>query len=287
MADDSGGAPTLGEMLLGIEGLALLRLVTAGDTAARRARVGEIRALLQRIDAGELTGATGTEYDLNDGYRLWSKTYDGPLRLSPLESPIMHRLFDSLAPSVVLDAACGTGRHSVSLAERGHRIVGTDLSRAMLDRARAKVPAGRFLEGSLTALPLRSGAVDAAVCALSLVHLPDVSDAARELARVVRPGGRVMVSDVHPFVILLGWQAQFRTASGQAGFIRIHPHLPSEYWQAFAAAGLRVRACYEPRLTVEAVVTVAAERLPDATRAAFVGLPGVIVWDLEKPRDER
>ena len=278
--------PSLGEMLLGIEGLALLRLAASGDPAARRARVDEIRTLLQRIDAAELTSAAeGTEYDLSDGYRLWSETYDGPLRLFPLETPVMHRLFDSLPPSVVLDAACGTGRHSASLAERGHRVIGVDLSRDMLDRARAKVPAGDFREGSLTALPLAANFVDAAVCALAMVHLPDVSGAARELARVVRPGGRVIVSDVHPFLILLGWHAQFRTASGQAGFMRIHSHLPSDYCQAFAAVGLRVRGCYEPRLTAEAAVTVAAERLPDANRAAFVGLPGVIVWDLEKAGD--
>ena len=94
-----------------------------------------------------------------------------------------------------------------------------------------------------------------------------------------------MVSDVHPFLILLGWQAQFRTTSGQAGFMRIHPHLPSDYCQAFAAVGLRVRACHEPRLTAAAAVTVAAERFPDANRAAFAGLPGVIVWDLEKAGD--
>src|SRR5262245_18393805 len=242
--------PNLGEMLLGIEGLALLRLAANGDTAERRARVDEIRALIRQIDAPELTGTTGTEYDVSDGYRLWSETYDGPLRLSPLETPIMHRLFDALAPSVVLDAACGTGRHSASLAQRGHRIIGVDLSPEMLHRARANGVAGRYLEGSFTALPLRADAVDAAVCALAMVHLPDVSDAARELARVVRPGGRVMPSDVHPLVILLGWQAQYRTASGQAGFMRIHPHHPSDFWQAFAAAGLHVRGCYEPRLTV-------------------------------------
>jgi ubiquinone/menaquinone biosynthesis C-methylase UbiE len=194
----------------------------------------------------------------------------------------MHSLFDSLGPSVVLDAACGTGRHSASLAERGHRIIGVDLSREMLDRARTKVPAGDFREGNLTALPLGSDAVDAAVCGLAIVHLPDVSDAARELARVVRPGGRVIISDVHPFLVLLGWQAQFRTTGGQAGFMRLHPHLPSDYCQAFAAAGLSVRGCYEPRLTAAAAMTVAAERLPEANQAAFAGLPGVIVWDLEK-----
>jgi hypothetical protein len=65
--------------------------------------------------------------------------------------------------------------------------------------------------------------------------------------------------------------------------MRLHPHLPSAYCQACAAAGLRVRTCHEPLLTPESAVTAAAERLPEANRAAWVGLPGVVIWDLEKP----
>jgi SAM-dependent methyltransferase len=152
----------------------------------------------------------------------------------------------------------------------------------MLAKARAKLPRSEFREGDLEAMPLEPDSVDAAVWALALVHLPEVGKAVAELARVVRPGGHVIISDVHPFLVLLGWQAQFRTASGGAGFMRLHPHLPSDYCQAFAAAGLRVRTCHEPRLTPQAAVTVATERLPDANHAAWVGLPGVIIWDLEK-----
>ena len=276
--------PSLGEVLLGIEGLALLRLASTDDFSARHARVDEIRSLLQHLDnTTEFANPLNEpEYDIAEGYRLWSETYDRPLRLFPLEEPIVHRLLDSLAPAVVLDAACGTGRHSVYLAERGHQVIGVDHSPEMLAKARKKLARGDFREGGLTALPLDTGSVDAVVCALALVHLPDIGGAIEEFARVIRPGGRVIISDVHPFLILLGWQAQFRTASGGAGFIRIHAHLPSDYCQAYATAGLRVRSCYEPLLTPEAAVTVAAERLPEANRAAFVGLPGVIVWDLEK-----
>jgi len=276
--------PTLGEVLLGIEGLALLRLMASDDPSARQARVDEIRSLLGRLDAADLVqSAEGPEYGLVDGYRAWSETYDSPLRLFHLEEPVMHRLFDSLSPSRVLDAACGTGRHSEYLAERGHRIVGIDRSPEMLQRARRKVPSGDFREGDLEALPLDAESVDVVVCALALVHLPQVDGAIRELARVVCPGGRMIISDVHAFPILLGWQAQFRTAGGAAGFMRIHPHLASAYCQAYAAAGLRVRSCDEPLLTPESAVTPAAEPLPEANRAAFVGLPGVTVWDLEKP----
>ncbi|MGH6899760.1 MAG: class I SAM-dependent methyltransferase [Geminicoccaceae bacterium] len=278
------GKPTLGELLLGTEGLALLRMGFGDDPEARRARVGEIRDLLQRLDEQpELTAPLEVpEYDLRQGYELWSETYDQPLRLFPIEHPTMRMLLDPLPTSVVLDAACGTGRYSQYLAERGHRVIGVDRSRAMLAKAREKLPRSAFREGDLEALPLESGSVDAAVCALALVHLPEVGRAMAELARVVRPGGRVMISDVHSFLVLLGWQAQFRTASGGAGFMRLHPHLPSEYCQAFVAAGLRVRTCHEPPLTPEAAMTAAAARLPKANRAAWVGLPGVLVWDLEK-----
>ena len=276
--------PTLGEMLLGIEGLALLRQADADDLPARRARVAEMRMLLERIDRDpEFAGAAGgNEYDLGDGYRLWSETYDRPLRLFPLEEPVMHRLFDSLPASVVLDAACGTGRHSRNLVARGHRVIGVDRSPEMLDRARRNVAGGEFREGDVTALPVETGAVDAVVCALALVHVPDVTEAIRELGRVVRPGGRVIISDVHPFLVLLGWHAQFHSAGGEVGFMRLHRHLPSDYCRGFFAAGLRVLGCDEPLLTPEAALTVAADRLPDANRGAFVGLPGVIVWDLQK-----
>jgi SAM-dependent methyltransferase len=276
--------PTLGELLLGIEGLALLRLAFGDDAKARRARVREIRDLLRRLDQTPELAAPlqAPEYDLMQGYGLWSQTYDQPLRLFPIEHPTMRMLLDPLPPAVVLDAACGTGRYSAYLAGRGHRVIGVDRSDAMLAKARAKLPGGDFREGDLEALPVDSAAVDAAVCALALVHLPEIGKAVAELARAVRPGGRVIISDVHPFLVLLGWQAQFRTASGGTGFMRLHAHLPSDYCGAFAAAGLRVRACHEPRLTPESAVTVAAEPLPEANRAAWVGLPGVIIWDLEK-----
>jgi SAM-dependent methyltransferase len=276
--------PTLGELLLGIEGLALLRLAFGDDAEARRARVREIRDLLQHLDdTPELAAPLqAPEYDLSEGYALWSKTYDQPLRLFPIEHPTMRLLLDPLPASVVLDAACGTGRYSAYLAGRGHRVIGVDRSPAMLAKARDKLPESEFREGDLEALPVESGSVDAAVCALALVHLPEIGRAIAELARVVRPGGRVIISDVHPFLVLLGWQAQFHTADGRAGFMRLHAHLPSDYCQAVAAARLRVRTCHEPRLTPEAAVTAAAEQLPEANRAAWAGLPGVVIWDLER-----
>jgi ubiquinone/menaquinone biosynthesis C-methylase UbiE len=275
--------PRLGELLLGTEGLALLRLAFTGDDAARSARVSEMQSLLLRMAEPDLAASfAAPEYDLVEGYELWSRTYDAPLRLFFIEQVPMHALFATLPAGTVLDAACGTGRHSVHLAQAGHRIVGVDRSPAMLAKARAKLPQGDFREGDLAALPLETASVDAVICALALVHLPELGGAMAEFARVLRAGGRVIVSDVHPFLIMLGWQAQFRTEGGSAGFMRLNGHLLSDYGQAASAAGLRIRSFQELRLTPEAAVTVATERLPEANRAAWVGLPGVVIWDLEK-----
>ncbi|MGD9507495.1 MAG: class I SAM-dependent methyltransferase [Geminicoccaceae bacterium] len=274
--------PTFGEMLLGTEGLALLRLAATGDAAARETRIAEIRSLVARYDA-ELSEPLDTpEYGLGEGYRLWSRSYDSPLRLFPVEEPAVRPLLAELSPGRVLDAACGTGRHSVWLAAHGHEVVGVDASPDMLARARAKLPDARFEEGELTALPLPDGSVDAALCALALVHVPDLRPAMGELARVVRPGGRIVLSDVHPFLVALGWQAQFRTAEGGTGFMRLHRHLPSDYARAAMAAGLSVRGMSEPLLPPDSAVTVAQAAIPEANALAWAGLPGVIVWDLVK-----
>lgn len=277
--------PSLAEALLGIEGLALMRLAFTGSPEDRAARIREMRSLIERLDEEpELTAPIdGPEYDITQGYRLWSETYDRPLRLFPVEEPTMLKLIDTLSPSVVLDAACGTGRYSRYLVDRGHDVIGVDRSVEMLKKARGKIPEAEFHEGELTDLPLEDDSVDAAVCALAFVHLDEIHDVLAELGRVVRSGGRIILSDVHPFIVMLGWQAQFRTAGGDPAFMRLHAHLPSEYCDACMAAGLRIRGCYEPPLTATSAVTPAADRLPEANRAAFVGLPGVIIWDLEKP----
>ena len=288
MPPQPSGQPALGEYVIGVAGLALMRLGFTGAAAGRAARIADIRDLLGRLDQEtRLRQPVGTEYDLGTGYQQWSATYDQPLRLFPIEEPPMRALIETLPSGTILDAACGTGRYSTVLTDQGHRVIGVDQSGAMLDIARQKLPSADFREGDLTALPLPARSVDAVVCALALVHIPDVASALREFARVLRPGGRVIISDVHPFLVMLGWQAQFPVQDGRdgqdprRGFMRLHCHLASESPSAATAAGLRLRSLLEPPLTDAAAVTPAADIVPDANRAAFAGLPAVSIWDFE------
>ena len=67
------------------------------------------------------------------------------------------------------------------------------------------------------------------------------------------PGGRLIVSVLHPFQAILGWHAPFEDDNGQRWFVREHPHTHADYLHAFAAAGLGIRRCLEPKLTAAEV----------------------------------
>ncbi len=99
-----------------------------------------------------------------------------------------------------LETACGTGHISRALAPRVASVQGIDLTPAMLDQARETVAAEKldnvsFELGDATALDLPDGEFDAAVTRFSLHHIPLPGRVFTELARVVRPGGKVVVAD--------------------------------------------------------------------------------------------
>jgi len=113
-----------------------------------------------------------------------------------------------------------------------------DASEAMLGLARRKLPEIDFRRGELTALPLEDGHLTGAVCALALSHVPELGPAVAELARVLRPGGRLIVSNPHPFATaILGWRAVFVDPDGRRTMIPEYPHRHADYVEAFATPG--------------------------------------------------
>ena len=273
----------LRELLVGVEGLALLRGLYDGSDEAAGRRLAEVRRLLE--DPSFSVVEQISETDPQAGYGSWAESYDGEDNpIIALEQAIVWGILEAVQPGRALDAACGTGRHARRLTELGHDVVGVDLTTEMLSRARGRVPQAAFLEGDLRELPVPDGEFDLVVCGLALAHLEDLGPAVAELARVLRPGGRLVVSLLHPFQAMLGWQAPFVDASGRRGFVREHPHSHSEYLAAFDAHDLRVLGCAEPRLTGELLRSKrrAFGEIPEATVAAYAGLPAVLVWDLRK-----
>ncbi|MER7988077.1 class I SAM-dependent methyltransferase [Streptomyces noursei] len=273
------------ELVLGIEGLALLRHAMDADEDFLKARVAEIQALAND-EGGRLPdgGAAVDELDAAAGYASWSTRYDSlPNSYIEVEEPVVHRLLDRGPVGTALDAACGTGRQTAALAARGYRTIGVDQSPEMLAHARRKVPGAEFRHGRLESLPVDDESVDLVVCSLAMTHLQDLAAGVAELARVLRPGGRIVLSDLHPFVITLQGQCVFVHETDQLAFVRNHVHLPGRYLEAFHAAGLTVRECHEPLFNGRLAPGGYEESFADAARAAWQDIPLVIIWSAEKP----
>lgn len=274
----------LQELLVGVEGLALLRNLHDGTDEDAEQRLAEVRQLLHddRLSAGE----TVTETAVEAGYTTWSDRYDEPGNpLIAVEDPVVRELIAAQPPGRALDAACGTGRHARTLVDLGHDVVGIDLSPGMLDKARAQVPEASFHQADLEHIPADDKEFGLIVCGLAIGHVDDLQPSVSELARVLAPGGRVVISVLHPFQILLGWYARFKDNAGQRHFVREHPHTHSDYLAAFREAGLQVRRCVEPAMTEKEVGSMerVTRHVPQAALAAYVGLPAALVWDLDKP----
>jgi demethylmenaquinone methyltransferase/2-methoxy-6-polyprenyl-1,4-benzoquinol methylase len=97
----------------------------------------------------------------------------------------------------VLDAACGTGDLALAALRAGAaEVTGVDFSGAMLERARDKSSAVRWVQGDLLALPFPDGSFDAVTIGFGARNLADLELGLRELGRVLRPGGRVAILEI-------------------------------------------------------------------------------------------
>lgn len=180
-------------------------------------------------------------------YALWAQTYPPCAHnaLMALEQPIVLSLLPPLERLTVLDAGCGSGRYLRELRAMGARPIGVDLSAAML--ARAGDGSGRIVRGDICAPPIATASVDAIVCALALGDVPVLEIALAELARVLRPGGCVVYSVVHPIGAAQGWVRTF-DVGGRSMAVDGYWHSTDAHRKACASAGLRITAWHEPVL---------------------------------------
>jgi len=144
----------------------------------------------------------------------------------------------------VADIGCGTGRHALELAQAGARVTAMDFSEGMLAKARGKpgAEAIEFVHHDLgRPLPFADGTFDRAICCLVLEHIADLPGLFREFRRIVRPGGFVVVSAMHPAMMLRGITARFTDpATGRETRPASVSNQVSDYVMAALRAELRI-----------------------------------------------
>ncbi|TLS44395.1 class I SAM-dependent methyltransferase [Streptomyces montanus] len=286
--------------LLGIEGAALLRGVREGsaDQAFVEARIAEIRALLDTPALAHAEGVTASPGTISaaDVYQAWAPHYDAPgNQMIDIEEPVLRRILDGLPVGTALDAACGTGRHTTYLHELGHHVIGFDSSPEMLAQARKRLPDVDFHEADLHRLPLPDNAVDTVVCALALTHVPELAPVLAEFARVLRPGGNLVISDAHLLVSYLRPTLARRPGPDGRPCLLAEYHRPlSAYLAAALPLGFQVRHCEEPRRPHHSLdPDTAPDPLPthvswdllhwcpEASAAALDDSPIVVIWHFQ------
>ncbi len=155
-----------------------------------------------------------------------------------------------IAPGdLLLDAGCGEGRHCFGALERGARVVGLDLDLGSLKKAsgplrvvaKTKGSSGGMLQGDAFKLPFRDATFDKIICAEVMEHVHDYPAAARELARVAKPGGRIAVTIPTTTSELLYLRLGDDYFESPGGHIRIFT--PRDLAKALGAAGLRTEGC--------------------------------------------
>ena len=180
-----------------------------------------------------------------EGYDRWASIYDhedNPLIVS--EDRELGSMLGSVEGLELLDLGCGTGRRSFSLAEQGARVTAVDFSDGMLERALGKPGAERirFVKHDLRQpLPFEPRSFDRVTSFLAIEHVEALEPLFAEVRRVTRPGGLVVVSMMHPAMMLLGIEARFvDPVTGQEIRPASAHHQLSDYVMAALHAGLEL-----------------------------------------------
>jgi malonyl-CoA O-methyltransferase len=157
------------------------------------------------IDSGDLP--------ILEGYAAWAPFYDDDGNpLIAIEEPVMQAWYGPLEAKNVLDLGCGTGRHTLPLAMAGATVVAVDGSDEMLARARHKLrgfPVTWYRHLIPAPLPFPDESFDLIVLGLVAEHVDDLGGLLAEARRVVRSGGRCLLSSLHPDRTSQGQRARF------------------------------------------------------------------------------
>ena len=187
-------------------------------------------------------------------YDAWSETYDQSIsQMAEVEEIVVKSLLRSLTFTDVLDAATGTGRYACYLAENGKRVAAVDFSQKMLAEARKKAEERKlsidFRCEDISGLSFADSSFDLVICALSLAHVDDLKKPIKEFVRVLRSGGYLIITDLHPQMQTELGPYYKADIAGQEQFFPNYHMSVEKYTDTLEAVGMNVVAAIDiPKL---------------------------------------
>jgi ubiquinone/menaquinone biosynthesis C-methylase UbiE len=196
-------------------------------------------------------GEAGEKSTIATAYDDWANTYDvNENRTRDLAGVVLRTIDLPIAGRRVVEVGCGTGRNTVWLAEQAAELVAIDFSEEMLARAKARVTGKqvRFVQHDVCRRwPISNESADLVIAILILEHVEKLEVVFAEAARVLAPGGKLFLCELHPTRQLLGGQAQFDNATGERQLVTAFIHDVSEYVNTGLRVGLAVEQLGEWR----------------------------------------
>ena len=208
--------------------------------------------------------------------------------------PVMVPRALARSPTRALDVGCGEGRFCRLLAPHRVDVVGIDPTPALIAAARARDRGGVYLQATAERLPFGDATFDLVVSYLSLIDIPDIQSAISEMARVLTPGGALLIANLNSFSTACGDQGWFKDGGGRRlhypidhylqerpmwleyrGIRVVNHHRPMRtYVSTLLGAGLVLNYFDEPSPTAEA---------PAARAHAYRRVPWFLVMEWLTP----
>ncbi len=191
---------------------------------------------------------------VREAYDEWAATYDEmPNRTRDLDGDRLRTDLGGRELGDVLELGCGTGKNTEWLAPRASTILGLDFSAEMLARCRRRVPFVELGTADLTTgWPVEDRSYDFVLADLVLEHVGDLDHIGSEAARVLRPSGRIRISELHPWRQHEGKGARFERGTEVVEMTTV-VHTTEEYVTAFLSAGFKLVSLSEPRSATDSL----------------------------------